>query len=423
MLELDEVNNNKNESNDNSQQETRNKTKDSRNRDQFDVDYNLFQMSLGLWGTSLLAPTCTNLRILARKGLLSDEEDAQRILNTPFSVEDMIDIVLKNKDTMSKEFEDDPGVPFHITLTELYKEKFKLGHESDIVVFEDTKTESELVYGIVVNRHRKRTAITFRGSVSKRDYQADTKIRMRSMRDSEGNLIRVHKGLADYLYGPDINSKSKRHQKQEEDDSYTSKYDEIVQKLKEVYEQYPDHQLYVTGHSLGGSLAILTSFRLATDPIATQFLPQSRHYPIITYVFGAFLVGDLRFLRSFQTLENNQKIQCCNILNEGDIIPLIPVISGWALYRSVGNVVTLRDSKKRKKNKKPVVYTPPQSWFPRNHLGEISIPGYQGLQFMYILGFKRKFWFNHSVSTTMANIINSEQHLKQRKIQDFYLSA
>jgi pimeloyl-ACP methyl ester carboxylesterase len=74
-----------------------------------------------------------------------------------------------------------------------------------------------------------------------------------------------------------------------------SKYQRIVNILKETYQEYPGYELYVCGHSLGGALAILLAFTLA----ATEDVPESPK-PIKTITFACPPVGDKGYGRAFE---------------------------------------------------------------------------------------------------------------------------
>lgn len=95
-----------------------------------------------------------------------------------------------------------------------------------------------------------------------------------------------------------------------------SKFDTIVGHLKILLEKHPDYGIYVAGHSLGGSLANLTAFQLAD---VTE-IPS----PITVITYGALLIGDVRFRRSFQAFEDKKRIRCVGVMNAGDVIPLLP---------------------------------------------------------------------------------------------------
>jgi hypothetical protein len=374
---------------------------------------NLFQECVSFWGCSIVAPTTTNLRILARKGLLSDETDAERILSLPFTLDVMMEIFLKNQDTMLKHFADDNGIPFHIETVGLYQKHSKNAKNVQLVIFEDERSEEELVYGIMVNPILKRIYLTFRGSVTKRDYEADFNVRMKTMKDYRGKKILLQRGFSDYLFGSDDDqaSATKHGGKYDVDGlSPFCKYDEIVQTLLSSAEEYPDCELCVTGHSLGGSLSLLCSYRLATE----EKLKGKFRGPVRSFGFGSLLVGDLNFLRSFQSLERDGMVKSLVIMNEGDVIPLLPFSSGFRFYRGVGNRLILS-----KRGRKPIIYRPPEPW-PCCKYDWISVPGFIVPRFVYILCCHRRFWENHTVKTTQECMIASKDFLTKMSLDQVY---
>ena len=80
----------------------------------------------------------------------------------------------------------------------------------------------------------------------------------------------------------------------------------------------PNHQLWLTGHSLGGALAVLLAATLLESKLPVHGL----------YTFGAPRVGDKRFAR---TLNAALKGKAANwrVANEGDIVPHVPLESSF----------------------------------------------------------------------------------------------
>jgi len=69
----------------------------------------------------------------------------------------------------------------------------------------------------------------------------------------------------EYLNGtPRLRSNKEGEKKEEEK---VNKYTEIMRKLVPLFEEYSDYRLYVTGHSLGASLAILFAVEAAGSSI------------------------------------------------------------------------------------------------------------------------------------------------------------
>ncbi|KAG7373501.1 lipase class 3 [Nitzschia inconspicua] len=344
---------------------------------------------------------------MARKGLLSDE-DASLVLTLPVSFKTLMDVFQRNQRAMLKEFATDKGIPFHIEAIQLYQEQFPNPDQFQLVVFDDEKSQEEIVYGIIVNTYTKSTFLTFRGSVSKRDYKADMDISMRTFRDDHGRTVRTQRGFSDYLFGTEEELAVKSR-----DGIPPTKFERIVRTLKEQYELHPDHELCVTGHSLGGSLALLAAAALAMDATIKPLLKNSG--PIRVIGFGSMLVGDLRFLRTFQRLERQNLIRSTVIINQGDLIPLLPFSSGWRFYRVLGKRVIISDGRR-----KPVIYSPPEAL--RICCNDaISVPGFILPRLCFIFLFQRKFWSKHTVDATTRNIFGSRKYLEELSVDSLYV--
>lgn len=203
--------------------------------------------------------------------------------------------------------------------------------EDDVhaIYFGDENSERELVYGITANNKEKRLTVTFRGSVTLNDLLTDAKVSMVKVPNpvESGTTVRVHKGFRDYLYGRSKRPPFATLEKGDEG----RKLDEIVDKLLETMESYPGYHLYLTGHSLGGSLAILTALELGTD----DRIPK----PVSCITFAAPRVGNGAFASVFFELEKKNAIRCLRIANHGDIFPSIPQVGSLNIMR----VPCLRD--------------------------------------------------------------------------------
>jgi hypothetical protein len=99
---------------------------------------------------SVTAPSATNLRILAKEGKLS-KEDSNKVLNLPVSFETVSNVFLKNKNLLLKEFSHDIGIPFHIAVFEHLHEYVPI-EDQELVIFDDENRDTELVYGIGLNK-------------------------------------------------------------------------------------------------------------------------------------------------------------------------------------------------------------------------------------------------------------------------------
>lgn len=114
--------------------------------------------------------------------------------------------------------------------------------------------------------------------------------------------IEVHKGFAAYLF-------DKR------DDTGKTKYDEIADKAYEYGKELgiTGFSLYVTGHSLGGSLSQLFGFQASTDSRFAQY-----NNPVRVFSFASPIPGHVSFARAFQHQEKVRKLQHLRILNDND---------------------------------------------------------------------------------------------------------
>lgn len=140
-----------------------------------------------------------------------------------------------------------------------------------------------------------------------------------------------------------------------------------MSELTVVFKGCPGYRLYVTGHSLGASLAQLFAMEAAAS--TDEFIPK----PVTTINFASPKVGDiyfrncfevchvqritadfvtLRLTRSFiviaiadtaafQDLEDQGKLRCLRFCNDADIIPTLPGSSEKYRYMRQIRVLTL----------------------------------------------------------------------------------
>jgi pimeloyl-ACP methyl ester carboxylesterase len=193
---------------------------------------------------------------------------------------------------------------------------------------------------------------------------------------------------------------------------FESKFDSILRHLNALLEKYPDYHLSVCGHSLGGSLALLAAAKLAAIPDIPS--------PVHCLAFGPLMVGDLRLQQAFESLEDTKRIRCVSVVNDGDLIPFFPFLSfrNGRFYRHVGNRIRLF----RPKNKKtPKLSRPPQSQT-RVERWVKDGPNVvrHGFHMAGTFFFRRKFWVNHSVETTMENLLCASEDLKKMSWETLY---
>ncbi len=134
------------------------------------------------------------------------------------------------------------------------------------------------------------TVLVFRGTEKKlSDWKTDLRIAMKTV---EGRTGRIHSGFLD---------------------AYEQVREKIEATIKQEVESGRTVRLFVTGHSLGGALAV----------VATRFLPAE--YLAACYTFGSPRVGDRELSRVFKT-------PIYRIVNASDAVPRIPVGDGmWFL--------------------------------------------------------------------------------------------
>merc|ERR1719491_338565 len=118
--------------------------------------------------------------------------------------------------------------------------------------------------------------------------------------------IYVHDGFYEYLF------ENKRRIKKQV-------YDKIVEDIKPLMED--GYSVYVTGHSLGGSLAHLLSFALAGNDI--DWMPK----PITCISYAATYLGESGYRTAHEQLEEDGLLRSLRIVNEEDVIPFLPPVS------------------------------------------------------------------------------------------------
>jgi triacylglycerol lipase len=131
--------------------------------------------------------------------------------------------------------------------------------------------------------------IAFRGTQEPKDWLTDAGFDFRNTPHGK-----VHKGF---------------------DDALESVWNQIVQTLEKIH-QY-GQPLWITGHSLGGALAVLAAARLVLD--IDQNIYKSVHG---LYTFGQPRVGDRTFVK---TLDEEIKPRYFRFVNDNDIVPRVPV--------------------------------------------------------------------------------------------------
>eukprot|EP00968_Pinguiococcus_pyrenoidosus_P027166 scaffold7358_cov252-Pinguiococcus_pyrenoidosus.AAC.10 len=101
-------------------------------------------------------------------------------------------------------------------------------------------------------------------------------------------------------------------------------YDTLVSKIEELLERHPDHRVLVTGHSLGGALATVFSFKLAV-----HFADRGSHRQVTLGSFASPRTGNGDFKAAFEALPN---LNHNRFVNRGDPVASVPPLwlpGGW----------------------------------------------------------------------------------------------
>jgi len=150
----------------------------------------------------------------------------------------------------------------------------------------DTKTD--LQAGIALSTTNKRITVVFRGTDSLQDWAYNVHFVKKHISDG----IRVHKGFYQLLHTNHV-------------------FETLSACLHDLSEQYPEYDIYVTGHSLGSALATIFGFEYACSSCQN----------VIVVSFASPRVGNKAFRKSFDSIPN---LKHYRISNARDIVTAIP---------------------------------------------------------------------------------------------------
>mmetsp|Transcript_4393 Transcript_4393/g.7675 ORF Transcript_4393/g.7675 Transcript_4393/m.7675 type:complete len:429 (-) Transcript_4393:65-1351(-) len=275
-------------------------------------------------------------RILEKLWAIGDGD-----LSTYIIAEDVLDIANNNMQYIRETYGGDFDVDFGwLRSFEHFAKKTREAGDPEAISmleFDDHGEHSRLVYGIALNKLRKRVTLIFRGTYSegtadwRRNIQADPcKVslpeHLLEMSRDASSHIELHRGFYEYMFA----NKERSHKYQLE------RYEEIIDNVLGVLKDFPDYHLYITGHSLGGSLALLVAFHVACSD--SPLVPK----PVTCVSVGSPCIGDQRFLNTFRMLERSRRIRYLRISNSNDPVANLPPFS-W--YRHVGINLNLEKDK------------------------------------------------------------------------------
>jgi len=160
----------------------------------------------------------------------------------------------------------------------------------------------------------------------------------------EGPPIKIHQGFLGYLFA-NRGTESELDHNEDNDSMYTN----IQLNIKRLVKQKGtiNNQLYVTGHSLGGSLATIAAFFLASDKTINNNSVDWKGVKCISWASPQ--VGNVSFRKAFEVLMAKEQYQSetakpsqegrlfsnIRITNNRDPVPLVIFPSA---YRHVGGV-------------------------------------------------------------------------------------
>ena len=167
---------------------------------------------------------------------------------------------------------------------------------------------TDLQSAVTISHLNKRINVIFRGSESKYDWYYDLQIFQKKLDDKYQNdedNICVHTGFYKQLMK-------------------NNSYNKVLNEVKKGLENYPDYEIFITGHSLGGALCTLFGFLLSHEV--------SNHITVVS--FASPRVGNNDWKEAYDQKEN---LIHYRISNNKDIVTASPM---WG-YKHTGNNIRL----------------------------------------------------------------------------------
>jgi len=244
------------------------------------------------------------------------------------SLVEMMEVIQLNKETITTVLDDEEsryGLEIIESIAK-FKESCEVEHDDGmyfLCVYRSVQAKISCVYGIVKDVCNKRIIVVFRGSqnpdFSTRDWRSNLKANLVEL-ETPGLIrdkldedlkehVNVHEGFHDYLF------ENKRRK------DGIQIYTRIVEDLEPLMED--GYSVYVTGHSLGGSLAHLLSFKLAGNEDHRDWLPK----PITCISYAAPYSGASGYRTAMEQLEKDGLLRSLRVSNGEDIVPASPPIS------------------------------------------------------------------------------------------------
>lgn len=164
--------------------------------------------------------------------------------------------------------------------------------------------ETDVQTGITINDKDKRICVVFRGSESLYDWYYDLNIFKHTLSDN----IKVHKGFYTQLTNNGV-------------------CDSLIEEVKNKLKEYPNYEIFITGHSLGAALSTLFGYILSHDIDE-----------LVTVVsFASPRVGNKYWKNAFEKKKN---LMHYRVTNNKDIVTAFPTFR----YRHVGTNIRVTDT-------------------------------------------------------------------------------
>uniref|UniRef100_A0A6V2DLT7 Fungal lipase-type domain-containing protein n=2 Tax=Ditylum brightwellii TaxID=49249 RepID=A0A6V2DLT7_9STRA len=217
----------------------------------------------------------------------------------------------------------------------LARDQKQASTNATLEVFDDdfayADEDSEVVYGIGKNPDMKRITVVFRGSTTSADWEHNFKCSSEELEEgfmellegipsvnaelaSEFKDVRLHTGFSKYLF-------KECGKNAEGVECEKPKFHQIVDHVRRLLEENPDYELWFTGHSLGGALAVLAASAAALlDDIKTTVKLVS---------FAAPQVGKENYVKIMDQFESSKALIHIRVTNCDDLVPQLNGVLGY----------------------------------------------------------------------------------------------
>ncbi|KAG7637984.1 Phospholipase A1-Igamma2 [Arabidopsis thaliana] len=164
---------------------------------------------------------------------------------------------------------------------------------------------------------RRDIAIAWRGTVTKLEWIADLKDYLKPVTENKircpDPAVKVESGFLDLYTDKDTTCKFARFSAREQ----------ILTEVKRLVEEYGDDDdsdlsITVTGHSLGGALAILSAYDIAEMRLNRS--KKGKVIPVTVLTYGGPRVGNVRFRERMEELG----VKVMRVVNVHDVVPKSP---------------------------------------------------------------------------------------------------